>query len=174
MLAYSVYLTALIRGYRYESANAMLCLEVLQVYYCIGPSQSRSCFIAFWNCTCSLLVCSECHAATVKGCRYEQANQCFALPRHLGQQEQYLPLKHGFDEWFGAPNCHFGPYNDKSLPNIPMYRDDHMCGRSVLCYGSYQSIAVVIVHCSWCNAFMYSEMDREGGGRSGRGVPGFY
>ncbi|XP_065191595.1 N-acetylgalactosamine-6-sulfatase-like [Sycon ciliatum] len=48
---------------------------------------------------------------------------------HLGQQEQYLPHKHGFDEWFGAPNCHFGPYNDKGKPNIPMYRDDHMIGR---------------------------------------------
>eukprot|EP00117_Sycon_ciliatum_P048168 scpid105146/ scgid34325/ N-acetylgalactosamine-6-sulfatase; Chondroitinsulfatase; Galactose-6-sulfate sulfatase; N-acetylgalactosamine-6-sulfate sulfatase len=28
---------------------------------------------------------------------------------HLGQQPQYLPHKHGFDEWYGAPNCHFGP-----------------------------------------------------------------
>jgi N-acetylgalactosamine-6-sulfatase len=48
---------------------------------------------------------------------------------HLGQQPQYLPLKNGFDEWFGAPNCHFGPYDDKNTPNIPMYRDDQMIGR---------------------------------------------
>ena len=26
---------------------------------------------------------------------------------HLGHREQYLPLRHGFQEWFGAPNCHF-------------------------------------------------------------------
>jgi len=40
-----------------------------------------------------------------------------------------LPLKHGFDEWFGAPNCHFGPYDNKKTPNIPVYRDDKMVGR---------------------------------------------
>ena len=49
--------------------------------------------------------------------------------RHLGQQPQYLPLKHGFHEWFGAPNCHFGPFDDVSMPNIPVYRDEYMIGR---------------------------------------------
>ncbi|GFS03735.1 N-acetylgalactosamine-6-sulfatase [Elysia marginata] len=48
---------------------------------------------------------------------------------HLGQQPQYLPLKHGFDEFFGAPNCHFGPYNNKNTPNIPVYKDANMAGR---------------------------------------------
>ncbi|XP_064599752.1 N-acetylgalactosamine-6-sulfatase-like [Liolophura sinensis] len=48
---------------------------------------------------------------------------------HLGHRPQYHPLKHGFDEWFGAPNCHFGPYNDKNTPNIPVYRDAEMAGR---------------------------------------------
>ncbi|XP_053402035.1 N-acetylgalactosamine-6-sulfatase-like isoform X1 [Mercenaria mercenaria] len=48
---------------------------------------------------------------------------------HLGQQPQYHPLKHGFDEWFGAPNCHFGPYNNKNTPNIPVYKDKEMVGR---------------------------------------------
>ncbi|KAL4234659.1 hypothetical protein ACF0H5_006300 [Mactra antiquata] len=48
---------------------------------------------------------------------------------HLGQQPQYHPLKHGFDEWFGAPNCHFGPYNNKKTPNIPVYRNAEMIGR---------------------------------------------
>ncbi|XP_060066179.1 N-acetylgalactosamine-6-sulfatase-like [Ylistrum balloti] len=48
---------------------------------------------------------------------------------HLGQQPQYHPLKHGFDEWFGSPNCHFGPYNDIGTPNIPVYRDALMAGR---------------------------------------------
>lgn len=57
----------------------------------------------------------------------------FDLARHLGHQPQFLPLKHGFDEWFGAPNCHFGPYNNKNIPNIPVYRDDKMVGR----WGSY-------------------------------------
>jgi len=48
---------------------------------------------------------------------------------HLGHQEQYLPLNHGFDEWFGAPNCHFGPFDDVKTPNIPVFRDDKMIGR---------------------------------------------
>ncbi|XP_005101429.1 N-acetylgalactosamine-6-sulfatase [Aplysia californica] len=48
---------------------------------------------------------------------------------HLGQQPQYHPLKHGFDEWFGAPNCHFGPFDDKKTPNIPVYKDADMVGR---------------------------------------------
>ena len=51
--------------------------------------------------------------------------------RHLGQQPQYLPLKHGFDEWFGAPNCHFGPYNNIHTPNIPVYKNANMAGRWV-------------------------------------------
>nr|CAB3248234.1 N-acetylgalactosamine-6-sulfatase-like [Phallusia mammillata] len=48
---------------------------------------------------------------------------------HLGHREQYLPLKHGFDEWVGAPNCHFGPYDDKTTPNIPVYNGSKMIGR---------------------------------------------
>ncbi|XP_071493717.1 N-acetylgalactosamine-6-sulfatase-like isoform X1 [Diadema antillarum] len=48
---------------------------------------------------------------------------------HLGHQPQFHPLKHGFDEWFGSPNCHFGPYNDKNIPNIPVYKDAEMAGR---------------------------------------------
>lgn len=48
---------------------------------------------------------------------------------HLGHQPQFLPLKHGFDEWFGAPNCHFGPYDNVHIPNIPVYKDDRMIGR---------------------------------------------
>uniref|UniRef100_UPI0037E8D7A6 N-acetylgalactosamine-6-sulfatase n=1 Tax=Semicossyphus pulcher TaxID=241346 RepID=UPI0037E8D7A6 len=48
---------------------------------------------------------------------------------HLGHRPQYLPLEKGFDEWFGAPNCHFGPYNDRSEPNIPVYNNSEMVGR---------------------------------------------
>uniref|UniRef100_A0A7N8X346 N-acetylgalactosamine-6-sulfatase n=1 Tax=Mastacembelus armatus TaxID=205130 RepID=A0A7N8X346_9TELE len=48
---------------------------------------------------------------------------------HLGHRPQYLPLENGFDEWFGAPNCHFGPYNNSNRPNIPMYNDSEMLGR---------------------------------------------
>ncbi|XP_041375637.1 N-acetylgalactosamine-6-sulfatase-like [Gigantopelta aegis] len=48
---------------------------------------------------------------------------------HLGQQPHYHPLKHGFDEWFGAPNCHLGPYDDKKTPNIPVYKNANMAGR---------------------------------------------
>ncbi|XP_073691826.1 N-acetylgalactosamine-6-sulfatase [Garra rufa] len=48
---------------------------------------------------------------------------------HLGHRTQYLPLKHGFDEWFGAPNCHFGPYNNSVRPNVPVYNNSEMKGR---------------------------------------------
>ena len=48
---------------------------------------------------------------------------------HLGHREQYLPLKRGFDEFFGSGNCHLGPYNDRNTPNIPVYKDDKMVGR---------------------------------------------
>ncbi|XP_071959261.1 N-acetylgalactosamine-6-sulfatase-like isoform X1 [Antedon mediterranea] len=48
---------------------------------------------------------------------------------HLGHQPQFLPLKHGFDEFFGSTNCHFGPYDNKATPNIPVFRDDAMIGR---------------------------------------------
>ncbi|XP_074616561.1 N-acetylgalactosamine-6-sulfatase-like isoform X1 [Acropora palmata] len=48
---------------------------------------------------------------------------------HLGHQPQFLPLQHGFDEWFGAPNCHFGPYDNIKTPNIPVYKDNKMLGR---------------------------------------------
>ncbi|ESN92640.1 hypothetical protein HELRODRAFT_95956 [Helobdella robusta] len=47
---------------------------------------------------------------------------------HLGHRPEYLPLKHGFDEWLGAPNCHYR-YDNKYIPNIPFFRDDHMIGR---------------------------------------------
>uniref|UniRef100_A0A671TQ47 N-acetylgalactosamine-6-sulfatase n=1 Tax=Sparus aurata TaxID=8175 RepID=A0A671TQ47_SPAAU len=48
---------------------------------------------------------------------------------HLGHRPQYLPLEKGFDEWFGAPNCHFGPYNNSFRPNIPVYKNREMVGR---------------------------------------------
>ena len=53
----------------------------------------------------------------------------FSTFRHLGHQPQFLPLQHGFDEWFGAPNCHFGPYDNIKTPNIPVYKDNKMLGR---------------------------------------------
>ncbi|XP_072136154.1 N-acetylgalactosamine-6-sulfatase isoform X2 [Mobula birostris] len=48
---------------------------------------------------------------------------------HLGHRARFHPLRHGFDEWFGAPNCHFGPYNNKDRPNIPVYNNSEMVGR---------------------------------------------
>uniref|UniRef100_A0A8C2YVZ4 N-acetylgalactosamine-6-sulfatase n=1 Tax=Cyclopterus lumpus TaxID=8103 RepID=A0A8C2YVZ4_CYCLU len=48
---------------------------------------------------------------------------------HLGHRPQYLPLEKGFDEWFGAPDCHFGPYNSSTRPNIPVYNNSEMIGR---------------------------------------------
>lgn len=49
--------------------------------------------------------------------------------RHLGHRPEYLPLRHGFDEWFGSPNCHFGPYDNIGRPNIPVYNNSEMIGR---------------------------------------------
>ncbi|KAA0203131.1 hypothetical protein HAZT_HAZT003262, partial [Hyalella azteca] len=51
--------------------------------------------------------------------------------RHLGHQEKFLPLQHGFDSYFGSPNCHFGPYDDVTTPNIAVFRDNKMVGRWV-------------------------------------------
>ncbi|EEC00298.1 protein kinase pkn/prk1, effector, putative, partial [Ixodes scapularis] len=48
---------------------------------------------------------------------------------HLGHQEQFLPLRHGFHEWFGSPNCHPGPYDNVERPNIAVFRDSYMVGR---------------------------------------------
>uniref|UniRef100_A0A8C5E2N8 Sulfatase N-terminal domain-containing protein n=1 Tax=Gouania willdenowi TaxID=441366 RepID=A0A8C5E2N8_GOUWI len=48
---------------------------------------------------------------------------------HLGHRPQYLPLENGFEEWFGAPNCHFGPYDSSNRPNIPVYNNSEMVGR---------------------------------------------
>ncbi|XP_077419844.1 N-acetylgalactosamine-6-sulfatase isoform X1 [Vanacampus margaritifer] len=48
---------------------------------------------------------------------------------HLGHRAQYLPLKNGFHQWFGAPNCHFGPYNNSGRPNVPVYNNSEMVGR---------------------------------------------
>lgn len=55
---------------------------------------------------------------------------------HLGHQKQYLPLRHGFHESYGSTNCHFGPYDNKSRPNIAFFRNDKMIGRY------YQNIAI--------------------------------
>uniref|UniRef100_A0A673V3G4 Galactosamine (N-acetyl)-6-sulfatase n=1 Tax=Suricata suricatta TaxID=37032 RepID=A0A673V3G4_SURSU len=51
------------------------------------------------------------------------------LTVHLGHRPRFHPLRHGFDEWFGSPNCHFGPYDGRAQPNIPVYRDWEMVGR---------------------------------------------
>ncbi len=47
---------------------------------------------------------------------------------HLGHRSQYHPLRHGFSEWVGAPNCHFY-YDGKHHPNIPVYEGWNMTGR---------------------------------------------
>ncbi len=47
---------------------------------------------------------------------------------HSFPPRKFLPLRHGFDEFFGAPNCHFH-YDGVAAPNIPVYRDSEMIGR---------------------------------------------
>ena len=54
----------------------------------------------------------------------------FAIGKwHLGHRQQFLPLNHGFDEWFGAPNCHFKYGKWRPGPNIPVYQNGKMVGR---------------------------------------------
>lgn len=48
---------------------------------------------------------------------------------HLGHRSQYLPLEHGFQEFYGSTNCHFGPYDDVTTPNIAFFRNSEMIGR---------------------------------------------
>lgn len=49
---------------------------------------------------------------------------------HLGHSDlKYFPLQRGFDEFFGSPNVHFGPYDGKSMPNVALFRDNQMVGR---------------------------------------------
>ena len=43
---------------------------------------------------------------------------------HLGHRAEYHPLRHGFQEWFGSPNCHMNQH-----PSLPVYRDWEMVGR---------------------------------------------
>uniref|UniRef100_A0A8C8M7Y4 Sulfatase N-terminal domain-containing protein n=1 Tax=Oncorhynchus tshawytscha TaxID=74940 RepID=A0A8C8M7Y4_ONCTS len=66
----------------------------------------------------------------------DNSNSVFLLPpsffpglRHPGHIAHHLPLEHGFDEWCGAPNCHFGPYNSSDRPNVPVYNNSQMVGR---------------------------------------------
>ena len=40
---------------------------------------------------------------------------------HKYLQEKYLPLEHGFQEWFGAPNCHFKVGKLNKILTIPIY-----------------------------------------------------
>ena len=44
--------------------------------------------------------------------------------------DSVVDLRHGFNEWFGAPNCHF-KYSKKGRtgPNIPVYNNSNMIGR---------------------------------------------
>ena len=48
---------------------------------------------------------------------------------HLGHREEYHPLRHGFHEWYGAPNCHFKYNQSEGSPNIPVYRNLEIIGR---------------------------------------------
>jgi N-acetylgalactosamine-6-sulfatase len=51
---------------------------------------------------------------------------------HLGHRATFHPMRHGFGEWFGAPNCHFRFGNGSGQPNIPVYRNEKMVGRQVV------------------------------------------
>lgn len=71
--------------------------------------------------------------------------------RHLGHQFKYLPLQHGFHEWFGSANCHFGPYK-RSPPNIPVFRDNEMVGRYAV---NFMFLHLFIKYAVIKNCFIY-------------------
>jgi N-acetylgalactosamine-6-sulfatase len=54
---------------------------------------------------------------------------------HLGHRAPFLPLKHGFNKWFGAPDCHFHYGTGTGSPNIPVYRNEKMIGRFYESFG---------------------------------------
>ena len=60
---------------------------------------------------------------------------------HMGHRPDYLPLNRGFDEFFGSPNCHFGPYDDVKTPNAPVYKDDLMLGRYYTNYTIHKGLS---------------------------------
>jgi len=51
---------------------------------------------------------------------------------HLGHQDEYLPLRHGFDQWFGLPysnDMDLVRSPDGNYRNVPLYRDDEIIER---------------------------------------------
>ena len=48
---------------------------------------------------------------------------------HLGHSEEFLPCNRGFDEFFGSPNNHYGPFDDVTMPNVPVFKNEKMIGR---------------------------------------------
>jgi arylsulfatase A len=49
---------------------------------------------------------------------------------HLGSLPQFLPVKHGFDQYYGIPYSNdmwpFHPQAKKAFPNLPMIENDHV------------------------------------------------
>ena len=47
---------------------------------------------------------------------------------HLGDAPQFLPIRHGFDEWFGLPYSNdmwpFHPVNPTNYPPLPLYENE--------------------------------------------------
>jgi len=51
---------------------------------------------------------------------------------HLGHHREFLPLRHGFDEFYGIPYSHdmwpLHPENPTYYPPLPLYKDDEVLG----------------------------------------------
>lgn len=49
---------------------------------------------------------------------------------HLGDQPEFLPTRHGFDEYFGLPYsndmCYFHPFLEMMFPPLPLMREDQV------------------------------------------------
>ena len=47
---------------------------------------------------------------------------------HLGDAPQFLPTRHGFDEWFGLPYSNdmwpFHPTGGTNYPPLPLYENE--------------------------------------------------
>lgn len=54
---------------------------------------------------------------------------------HLGHHPQFLPTRHGFDEWFGLPYSNdmwpFHPVNPEAWPPLPLFADEKIIDAEV-------------------------------------------
>jgi len=73
---------------------------------------------------------------TIAGVLRKKGYACSAIGKwHLGHHPQYLPLRHGFDEYYGLPYSNdmwpFHPQNPTAYPPLPMIEGDRVANPNV-------------------------------------------